>query len=131
MCYRFRQIAIFLRRHVARCIYNVLRNIKVRSKSGLINLFIRKVLLMIRFVNLFCVCLWLLSVFMVKSTFSSPESPPPPHRHKHTHTFNMIINYDVHGVGGYVLITNNVDVICGWGGHKIQYFVINSCIHNM
>jgi len=47
---------------------------------------------------------------MVKSTFSSAEFLPPS---KQTYTFNMIINYNVHSIGGYVLITNNVDIICG------------------
>jgi hypothetical protein len=44
---------------------------------------------------------------MVKSIFSRAESP------SHTHVFNMIINYNVHNIGGYVLIINNVDIVCG------------------
>jgi hypothetical protein len=92
------------------------------GQSELISLFIRKCywwsnsLIFSVFVFDFWVYLWLEAYFRVQN------SPPPTY----TYTFNMIINYNVHNIGGCVLITNNVYIICGWGGHKKSTSQLNN-----
>ena len=81
------------------------------GQSELIGLFISKCywwsysLIYSVFVFEFWVYLWLKTYFRVQNF---PQ----------TYTFNMIMNYNVHNTGDIV------DIICVWGGHKIEYFII-------